>query len=94
MRRSVSVIAGCLFLSGMCALIYQVAWMHELRLVFGGSTAAMGAVLAIFMAGLGLGNSLLGRRADATTNPLRLYGVLELMIAVSAAATPFLIDIA
>jgi len=41
------------------------------------------------MAGLGLGNSLLGRRADATTNPLRLYGVLELMIAVSAAATPF-----
>lgn len=94
MRRSISVIATCLFLSGMCALIYQVAWMHELRLVFGGSTAATGAVLAIFMAGLGLGNSLLGRRADSTTNPLRLYGVLELMIACSAAATPFLIDMA
>jgi hypothetical protein len=73
-------------------LIYQVAWLREFRLVFGGSTAASGAVLAIFMGGLGLGNALIGRRVDWSTNPLRLYAVLELLIGASVAASPFLID--
>src|SRR5882724_13353289 len=44
-----------------------------LRLVFGVSTAASAAVLAIFLGGLGLGGLLLGRRADRTRSPLRLY---------------------
>ena len=77
-----------LFGSGMTALVYQVAWMRELRLIFGFSTAASAAVLAIFMGGLGLGGWLLGRRADAAANPLALYGRLELAVAASAAATP------
>ena len=42
-------VALLLFGSGMTALIYQVAWMRELRLVFGISTAASAAVLAIFL---------------------------------------------
>jgi hypothetical protein len=37
----------------------QVAWMRELRLVFGATTASVAAVLAIFMAGLGLGSAIL-----------------------------------
>jgi hypothetical protein len=45
-------VALLLFGSGMTALIYQVAWMRELRLIFGFSTAASAAVLAIFMGGL------------------------------------------
>ena len=35
--------ASLLFFSGMCALVYQVAWTRELRLVFGASTAASAA---------------------------------------------------
>ena len=77
-----------LLLSGMCALTYQVAWMREFRLIFGGTTAANGAVLAIFMGGLGLGNLLLGKHADNTLYPLRLYGMLELVIVVSAVLSP------
>src|ERR1700746_3837327 len=77
-----------LFGSGMTALIYQVAWMLELRLIFGFSTAASAAVLAIFMGGLGLGGWLLGRRADTVGNPLAFYGRLELAVAGSAALTP------
>ena len=45
-----------LFLSGFCALVYQVAWLRELRLVFGVSTMAISAVLAIFMGGIGIGS--------------------------------------
>src|SRR6476659_10000368 len=88
MKRRLLRVALLLLLSGMTALIYQVAWMRELRLVFGISTAASAAVLAIFMGGLGLGGWLLGRRADASPRPLDFYGRLELAIALSAALTP------
>jgi spermidine synthase/MFS family permease len=81
-------VAILLFGSGMTALIYQIAWMRELRLIFGFSTAASAAVLAIFMGGLGIGGWLLGRRADASPAPLAFYGRLELLISGSAALTP------
>lgn len=83
-----------LFGSGLCALIYQVAWLRELRLVFGASTPASAAVLAVFMGGLGVGSLLLGKRADRTPRPLALYAKLELGIALAAALTPLFLWVA
>lgn len=80
-----------LFCSGACALIYQTVWMRDFRLIFGVSTLATGAVLAIFMGGLGLGSALLGKRADDHPHPLALYGRLEVGIALSAAVSPLLL---
>ncbi len=74
--------------SGACALVYQTAWFGELKLVFGASTLATGAVLAIFMGGLGVGSARFGRRADAHPRPLRFYANLELTVALFAAASP------
>lgn len=91
---SLPVVAAMLFVSGSAALVFQVAWMRELRLVFGATTAASAAVLAIFMGGLGLGSAVLGPRADRSANPLRLYGTLETIVALSVAATPFLVNLA
>ncbi len=87
-----SAVASFLFLSGLCALVYQTVWMREFRLVFGASTPATAAVLAIFMGGLGAGAAILGRRSDRHARPLAFYAALEGGIAVSAALTPFLID--
>lgn len=84
--------AAMLLVSGGCSLIFQVVWIRELRLIFGGTTASSAAVLAIFMAGLGLGNALLGRRVDNSPRPLRLYAVLEAGIALSAGISPILIE--
>lgn len=85
---------GCLLLaSGFCALVFQVTWLREFRLVFGASTPATSAVLAIFMGGLGMGNLLLGRRADASPRPLVYYGRLEVIVGVAAALSPWLIDL-
>jgi len=81
-------VAALLFGSGFCALVYQTAWLRQFRLIFGGSTAATAAVLAIFMFGLGAGSAILGKRADAHPRPLAFYGNLELMIAASAALSP------
>ena len=55
-------IALLLFGSGFCALIYQIVWLREFRLIFGASTAASAAVLGIFMGGLGIGSAWLGSR--------------------------------
>ena len=86
--------SGLLLCSGLCALVYQVAWLRELRLIFGGSTAASAAVLAVFMGGLGAGGVVLGRRASAHPRPLRLYGRLELAIAATSGVTPLLVTAA
>jgi spermidine synthase len=83
-----SRVASLLFFSGACALVYQVAWFRELRLIFGASTSSSAAVLAVFMGGLGVGGALLGRRADASRNPLAFYANLEIVAAVTAAITP------
>src|SRR4051812_45390911 len=92
--KPVAKIAPLVFVSGACALVYQVAWTRELRLVFGASTAASAAVLAIFMGGLGAGGLLLGKRADRHPSPLLLYARLELGIAVLAALSPLLVGAA
>lgn len=87
-------VALLLLVSGACALIYQTTWLRELRLVFGASTPASAAVLAIFMGGLGAGGLLLGRRIERHPQPLRFYAQLELLIAASTALTPILLPVA
>jgi spermidine synthase len=91
MRSAVGRVALLLFGSGFCALVYQTAWLRMFRLIFGASTAASAAVLAIFMAGLGFGGLLLGRRADRHPSPLGLYAGLEAGIAVTAGLSPLLL---
>src|ERR1035441_9312226 len=91
MPRSTWKVAGFLFFSGMCSLIYETVWIRELRLVFGASTSASAAVVACFIGGLGIGGLVFGRRADRRDRPLTLYASLEIAIALSAASTPVLI---
>ena len=87
-------VALLLFGSGLCALVYQVAWLRELRLVFGASTAASAAVLGIFMGGLGAGGLVFGKRAAEAPKPLLLYARLEAGIALVSALTPLFVVVA
>jgi len=94
MRVRKTVFLLLVFASGAAGLMYQMVWFRQLRLVFGLSTAAHAAVLAVFLGGLGLGGALLGRRADRHPRPMFLYGTLEILVALSAAATPLLLRLA
>ncbi len=87
-RSRSAAVAALAFGSGLCALVYQVAWLRELRLVFGASTPASAAVLAVFMGGLGFGGLALGRRAERSPLPLAFYGRLEMGAAVVAGISP------
>jgi spermidine synthase len=86
-------LACLLALSGACALVYQMAWLREFRLVFGGATPATAAVLAIFMGAMGAGSALFGRKAEASANPLRLYAFIELGVGIAALLTPLLLSL-
>jgi spermidine synthase len=87
-------LSACFFLSGATALVYEVVWLRMLGLVFGHTVYAVTAVLVAFMAGLGLGSLLFGRRAARLGDPVRAYGVMEIAIGVTCALTPWLFHLA
>ncbi len=68
------------FLSGTAGLVYEVVWTRWLTGLLGSASAATAIVLAVFMAGLGLGSWLSARVADRTARPIRLYAFLELAV--------------
>ena len=80
------------FLSGFCALIYQTLWLRLLALVFGVTVYAASTVLASFMSGLAIGSLLAGFVAERTKHPLRLFGIAELFVGITALLTPWALD--
>ena len=78
----------CFFGSGLTGLIYEILWTRRLQLTFGSTTFSITTVLAAFMAGLGLGSYLIGRRADRSRiGDLRIYALLELGVGLYALAS-------
>ena len=72
------------FLSGFTSLVYEVLWLKELGLVFGNTTQASAAALAVFFLGLAAGGHYWGGRAHRLANALRAYGWLEAGVAATA----------
>src|SRR5216117_3836922 len=80
----------CLFVSGGSGLIYEIAWVRSLELVFGATSFAVATVLAAFMGGLALGSWLMGMAAARLEryHPLRVYAAIELLIGVAGSLVP------
>ena len=76
-----TVLAVVFWLSGCAALIYEIIWLHLLRLVIGSSSFSLGILLACFMGGMGLGSLLAPRLMPAKSHPLRMYTWIEVGIA-------------
>ncbi|MEO8275544.1 MAG: fused MFS/spermidine synthase [Thermoanaerobaculia bacterium] len=87
-RNGRHLLAWLFLASGAAGLIDQVAWLRYLSLVFGNTTLATATLLAVFMAGLGLGAFLFGRIADRTRRPLTIYALLEAGIGLFAMFSP------
>jgi spermidine synthase len=79
------------FLSGTAGLIYEIVWMRLLALSFGSMVFAVGAVLSSFMAGLALGNFVLGRASERWQRLLLVYAGLEAGIGLTALLVPGLL---
>lgn len=77
-----AVLYALFFLSGATALVFETLWFRQAGLAFGNSLWASSLVLASFMGGLAIGNGVVGRWGERLRDPLRAYGLLELLIGV------------
>lgn len=87
------LLALLFFLSGACALVYQVMWLRLLALVFGVTVYAASTVLAGFMSGLAVGSFAAGRLAGRLNRPLVAFGVAEILVGLTALGSPILLDL-
>jgi predicted membrane-bound spermidine synthase len=87
-RSLVTIVLLLFFCSGVTALIYEVLWTKHLSLMFGSTVQAQAVVLAVFMGGLAAGNRLAAVWADRWRLPLKMYGILEIGIALYACFFP------
>jgi len=88
-----ALVLAFFFVSGLCGLLYEVVWIRVAGTVIGNTTFAIGTVVGVFMGGLALGAWWGGRQADRRQGAalLRLYGLLEGGVALTALLVPLLI---
>lgn len=69
-------------------MIDEIVWSRQLVLVFGNTTQALSAILTGFFGGIAIGSTVGGRIVDRIRDPLRMYGILELVLVAVVLATP------
>ena len=82
------LVLAIFILSGAAGLMYEVVWARQLVLVFGNTTQAVSTILTGFFGGLAIGSFVGGRFADRVRSPLRLYGIIEVVLVVIVLLTP------
>lgn len=82
------------FLSGASSLISEVVLVRLLKLTLGNTVYASSVVVSVFLGGLALGSFVVARRADRIKAPLRVYAVLECIIAVMVLLVPVALGLA
>src|SRR3954452_4721653 len=83
-------IAAAFCISGAAGLVFEVVWFHRAGLVLGNSALSTSIVLASFMAGIALGNALVGWRGGTVRRFLRTYALLECAVAISGIGLTYL----
>src|SRR5689334_1937480 len=87
-------IAAAFCVSGAAGLVFEIVWFHRAGLVLGTSTLSTSIVLASFMAGIAVGNALIGWRRGSVRRSLRSYAALEIAVAVSGITLTYLLPAA
>ncbi|MEM6552096.1 MAG: fused MFS/spermidine synthase [Planctomycetota bacterium] len=70
--------------SGLAAMVFQIAWTRVLTLLIGSSVYAFGLILTAFIIGLGLGALAYGPFSDRVRAPLARLGIFQIAIGLSA----------
>lgn len=71
-------------LSGMVALVYQIAWNRILSLLLGSSVYAFSLILTVFILGLALGTACFSRLLSRFDDLMKVYGITQITIGVSS----------
>jgi len=87
-RRTLAVLL-LVVAAGFTALSLEVAWTRILILLIGSSVHSFAFVLAAFLFGIALGSALFARRVERAAHPLRLFGALQIALALLVVAQLF-----
>lgn len=83
-------IFSCFCLSGVSALVYQVAWNRIFSLLLGSSVYAFSLILTTFIFGLAMGTAVFSRLCNVFGDLRKVFGLLQIGIGLFAlAAVPF-----
>lgn len=74
-------------LTGTASFIYEIGWIRMLSLVLGGSTHAFELMLSAFVLGLALGGLWIRTRIDHVGNPLKVLGLVQVVMGLCAIST-------
>src|SRR5581483_7552273 len=86
-----AVISTVVFISGFCALFYEVLWTRALNLIVGSSTRAFSLMLATFLFGLSVGIALAGWiTRSGRRSPFILF-LVQCGVGISALGTTILL---
>ena len=76
--------------SGLAALVYQVAWTRILSLLLGSSVYAFSLILTVFILGLALGTVTASRLLFKLNDLIKTYGLIQIIIGFSSlSALPY-----
>jgi spermidine synthase len=78
-------------LSGFTALGAEVVWTRLLALLFGSTVYTFAIILAVFLAGIGIGSTIAARVVARSAAPLKLLAATQLAIAIFVPYANFLI---
>lgn len=91
-KHTETLLLGVFFISGISALIYQVAWQRLLFGAFGVDIESITIIVSTFMLGLGCGALAGGQLADRLGHrTVQLFALCELCIGLFGLASPTLI---
>ncbi|MBC8286117.1 MAG: fused MFS/spermidine synthase [Nitrospinae bacterium] len=71
-------------ISGMVALVYQVAWNRILSLLLGSSVYAFSLILSVFILGLAFGTASFSRLLCRFSDFMKVYGITQIVIGLFA----------
>ena len=74
-------------LTGASSFMYEIGWIRMLSLVLGSSTHAFELMLSAFILGIAFGGVAIRRRIDASGDPTRLLGLVQVAMGIAALAT-------
>jgi spermidine synthase len=85
------VIYAVIALSGLCALGAEVVWTRLLSLMLGATVYAFSVILAVFLAGLGIGSAAGSYLSRTRISPRLALGICQLLLVAAVTVTAFLL---
>lgn len=70
--------------TAVASFAYEIGWIRMLALLLGSATHSFELMLSAFILGIALGAWVVRRRSDASPDPVRFLGVVQVMMGVTA----------